>query len=625
MKSSLGKLRKFSLLPHPKGEKEKEKDKPDHPSTTLANELTQASLDMQDMRDCYDSLLSAAAATANSAYEFSESLKDMGTCLQGKTVLNDDEQSCKVLSMLGNVQFELQKLVDAYRSHVNLTITTPSESLLNELLTVEEMKRQCDEKRSMYDHMVAQQREKGRSKSGKMEVFSSQQLKAACDEYIEEATLCIFRLKSLKQGQCRSLVTQAARHYASQLNFFRKGLRSLEAVEPHIRLIAEKHHIDFGLTELDEGEDDGVNSFESNGDREPSFDLRTNKQGREALLTSKNSMEVMNEVRRRSSYSAPIFPEKKFDPSERVRDMQQPSTARKSYSYVLPTPDDAKGVLSSRTNNISASQAKPVKQSRSSQNLAHLSQIEPETYEIAFTSSNSKVQLKKDLSSNNLHVQLPQTSAQGTSHPHFDANSVYDTSKVKRHAFSGPIISKSSMNKPALSTSGSITPTELPQLVSGLLSRVPTYQASFSSPKVSPTASPPIVSSPRINELHQLPRPPDSLVSKAVASSSSGQSGPIGFRNQEISPRNRGSGGAFSAASPLPTPPLSVSRSFSIPSSSRRSATSQVTKLLEPSRHLAMSEEVNSPPLTPISISKIKLSPNVSEMAPDSRPTKGGV
>jgi hypothetical protein len=48
---------------------------------------------MQEMRDCYDSLLAAAAATENSAYEFSESLQEMGTCLLKKTALNDDEES----------------------------------------------------------------------------------------------------------------------------------------------------------------------------------------------------------------------------------------------------------------------------------------------------------------------------------------------------------------------------------------------------------------------------------------------------------------------------------------------------------------------------------------------------
>ena len=65
--------------------------------------------------------------------------------------------------------------------------------------------------------MLAAYREKGRSKSGKGETVSSQQLLAAKEDYDEEATLFIFRLKSLKQGQSRSLLTQAARHHAAQV------------------------------------------------------------------------------------------------------------------------------------------------------------------------------------------------------------------------------------------------------------------------------------------------------------------------------------------------------------------------------------------------------------------------
>lgn len=79
--------------------------------------------------------------------------------------------------------------------------------------------------------MIAQQKEKGKSKSGKGETVTVQHLQAAHDEYEEEATLCAFRLKSLKQGQSRSLLTQAARHHAAQvllnfLSFSFKFLRS---------------------------------------------------------------------------------------------------------------------------------------------------------------------------------------------------------------------------------------------------------------------------------------------------------------------------------------------------------------------------------------------------------------
>ncbi|KAH9616423.1 hypothetical protein KSS87_011985 [Heliosperma pusillum] len=132
------------------------KDRKIEPLAQL-DELAKASEAMQDMRDCYDSLLSASAAAAatNSAYEFSESLREMGVCLLQKIALNDDEQSGKAMLMLGKAQFQLQKQVDGY-------------------------------------------------------------LQAAKDEFDEEATLFVFRLKSLKQGQSRTLLTQAARHHAAQ-------------------------------------------------------------------------------------------------------------------------------------------------------------------------------------------------------------------------------------------------------------------------------------------------------------------------------------------------------------------------------------------------------------------------
>lgn len=72
--------------------------------------------------------------------------------------------------------------------------------------------------RDVYEYMITQQREKGKSKSGKGESFTAQQLQRAHDDYEEEATLCVFRLKSLKQGQSRSLLTQAARHHAAQVS-----------------------------------------------------------------------------------------------------------------------------------------------------------------------------------------------------------------------------------------------------------------------------------------------------------------------------------------------------------------------------------------------------------------------
>ncbi|KAL0344170.1 UNVERIFIED_CONTAM: hypothetical protein Sangu_1304400 [Sesamum angustifolium] len=567
MKSPLGTLRKFGLT------KNEPKEKWDHKISVHIDGLTQAAKDMKDMRTCYDSLLSAAAATANSAYEFSESLLEMGNCLLEKTAMHDDGESGEFLS---NFQCPLAAMLNypiCQRSHIIMTITNPSESLLSELRKVEEMKLQCDEKREMFEYMVGQFREKGKSRHGKGETFTSQQLQVVCDEYDDVARLCIFRVESLKQGQSRSLLTQAARHHAAQLIFFRKGLQSLEAVEPHIRNVAEKQHIDYELSELNEVEkgDDEGNSFETNDYGELSFDYRQNKQELDNACTSRNSMEltwgpvswdmqldqlgapsaqtpkvkdvevhmgssksqgdeILSQRSRAGSHSAPIYPEK-FDPSDRIREMR--TAVQKLNTHVLPTPADAKGSVPS----ISGG---------------------------------------------------------------------FDTRKIKRQAFSGPLASKPSSNKPLLPTSGPISSTGAPQSVSGLLSRASGPQAP-SLVNVSHNASPPLVSSPKISELHELPRPPDSFSSKPMRSVVAlGHSAPLVNRNREVSPTNRNPSRQSKEGSPLPLPQLTVSRSFSIPSSSQRASALPSGKLLESSEIVQKAEEVASPPLTPISLSNMK-------------------
>ncbi|PKI60305.1 uncharacterized protein At2g33490-like [Punica granatum] len=592
MKSSLGKFRRFAAL-HRSDTKEKLEV---FPSAQL-DELALASKDMQAMKNCYDSLLSAAAATANSAYEFSESLQEMGTCLLEKTALQGDGESGNLLSMLGKVQLELQKLVDSYRSHIILTITNPSESFLNELRNVEEMKKQCDEKRDAYEYMITQQREKGKSKSGKGESFVVQQLQSAHEEYEEEANLCVFRLKSLKQGQSRSLLTQAARHHMAQLNFFRKGLRSLEAVDSHVKRVAELQHIDYHVNVLEDEVEDGEDGYNDKEDGELSFDYRRSTLGMD-VSTSGNSMEVDDvswshpaqnsevnlernqgdfhvpnrEHHRMNSYSAPIFVEKKFDPAEKVRQMQHLS-ASKPNSYVLPTPSEGKGGTAPRS--------KPTGLGGSDHNLSHSSPLEQRKQD------SKPVPELKDGKYNGFS-QLP---------PPLPEGFMSDIEKFKRQAFSGPLTSKPVSKKPVLSASGPISSSELPHLVSGMLSR--SAQPS-SSPKVSPSASPPLVSSPRINELHKLPRPPGNKPAKS--SGVAGHSAPLVYRNQEFSPTNK----IPSTASPLPAPPLTVPRSFSIPSSSQRAMAFNVGKILEPPRVSSTAEKVSSPPLTSISLANMK-------------------
>lgn len=353
-----------------------------HRPPAQLDELSQASQDMHDMKDCYDSLLSAAAATANSAYEFSESLREMGDCLLEKTSLNDDEDSGRVLLMLGKVQFEIQKLVDNYRAHISRTITAPSESLLSELRVVEDMKRQCDEKRMTYDEMKL--RHKDKRKSGG-EYVSSHQLRAAQEEFDEDATLFVFRMKSLKKGQSRSLLTQAARHHAAQMCFFRKSLRSLEAIEPHVMLVTQQQHIDYQFSGLEEEEedddDDDRNSVfltdddteddseeDMHQDGELSFEYQRGDPKNEAS-SSENSMELdsaaditfpqvavkanMEEQRKplwnSSTFgvevnagskckSAPLSASAASSNMERDPRQMRQSSARKLNTYVLPTP-----------------------------------------------------------------------------------------------------------------------------------------------------------------------------------------------------------------------------------------------------------------------------------------------
>ncbi|KAK4603190.1 hypothetical protein RGQ29_011946 [Quercus rubra] len=621
MKSSLGKLRRLAL--HKNDAKEKREFQP----SAHLDELAQAAQDMQEMRNCYDSLLSAAAATANSAYE---SLREMGNCLLEKTTLHDDEESGKILLRLGKVQFELQKLVDSY-----------------------DMKIQCDEKRDVYKYMMAQHKEKGRSKSGKGETFTVDQLQTAHDDYDEHATLCVFRLKSLKQGQSRSLLTQAARHHAAQLNFFRRGLKSLEAVEPHVRRATEQHHIDYQFSGLEEDYvDDGENSYNPNDDGELSFNCRPNMQGLDGVSMSRNSMEVdeaglspsatenaeMNvdknqeDLRvsgrepRVGSHSAPIFAEKKFDPAEKIRNMQ-PSSTRKSNTYVLPTPIDARHSSSSRTSN-SVPRSRP---SGVTHNLWHSSPLEDKKHEKHSGNGNlsgpgiSKPQSTvKESDSNDTSTPLPPPLAEGLSLLQHDTFNASDTKKFKRQAFSGPLISKPGSTKPALSASGPIASTELPQLVSGMFSRLPIPQPS-SSPKVSPSASPPLVSSPKISELHELPRPPGNFAPKPAKSPDLiGHSAPLSFRNQELSAMNKIPLEASSVASPLPTPPLVVPRSFSIPSSGQRAMAIHVAKFLGSPQVPHKAEEVASPPLTPLSLSNVKPASTVNEVASQFGQIQGG-
>ncbi|XP_057508799.1 uncharacterized protein At2g33490-like isoform X2 [Actinidia eriantha] len=610
MRTSLKKLRGFAL--HRNGEaRERSESRLQQPVAQL-DELSRASQDMEDMRDCYDSLFSTAAATANSAYEFSESLREMGACFLEKTALNDDEESGKVLLMLGKLQFELQKLVDNY-----------------------EMKQQCDEKRSLYEYMIKRQREKGRSRNSKGETFSSQQVQAAHNDYDEEATLFVFRLKSLKEGQSRSLLTQAARHHAAQLCFFRNGLKTLEAIEPHVKLVTEQKHIDYKFSGLEDGDDDSGDSEEEEDDDsdynvqddgELSFDYGQNDGGQNVVSTSTMELDSVESVDitfpqvatvdaakrklvkipggdsfsfirdlKASSQSEPLSAEKKFDPAERFRHLQ-PLSSRKFHSYVLPTPGETKSPVSTGPDTQAArtryaSLSDPVEQIKYAKTLAN------QKFSGPIVPSQQSVLGESNNNTKSTSV-LPPPSAEELPSQHQDQHATY-AKKIKQHAFSGPLTGKSWSNRPISSVSGPIPSTGPSILFAGPLLKTGMPRPS-SSPKLSPNTSPTFTSSPKISELHELPRPPANLPSSKLGVrplNQIGYSGPLLPKRREDPAANKL---ASSAASPLPTPPLTLPRSFSIPSRGQRVTRSPVSMPLGEPQTSNMVKGIASPPLTPI-------------------------
>ncbi|KAI3969019.1 hypothetical protein MKW92_040485 [Papaver armeniacum] len=247
MKSSWVKLKGLVLSQHQNQNQNKKDDKTLNfhyrPCPKLLDDFTQASKELDDMKKSKDAILYAAAVAANSASAFSESLREMGACLLEQSALIDDEQSGNDLRMMSKVQFELQELVDSYRSHI-FQIAAPSESILSELKTMQEMKQLCNEKRNVYQGLFTAQTKMEKSRSSKGKTDSSQQLQTASIEYEREAIFFVSRLKSLKKEHTRSLITQGVQHHAAQISLFSKGLKSLEAIDLEVRSAAEHRHND---------------------------------------------------------------------------------------------------------------------------------------------------------------------------------------------------------------------------------------------------------------------------------------------------------------------------------------------------------------------------------------------
>ena len=90
----------------------------------------------------------------------------------------------------------------------------------------------------------------------------------------------------------------------NQLSFFRKALKALEAVEPHVKLATEQQHIDYQFSGLeDDGSQDGEEDDDSDendysdscseeDDEDSNFDYRRDDRRPNLFSASRSNMEV---------------------------------------------------------------------------------------------------------------------------------------------------------------------------------------------------------------------------------------------------------------------------------------------------------------------------------------------
>lgn len=295
---------------------------------------------------------------------------------------------------------------------------------------------------------------------------------------------------------------------------------------------------------------------------------------------------------RTGSQSAPLSIDTKPDLSEKLR-LMRPSLSRKFSSYVLPTPGDAKSSISTRSSNPAPSKVQ-VNVNEHTKDLWHSSPLEQKQEKILGdekfsgpTVINAQSVLKES-NSNTASTRLPPPLVDGHLSSNHDPIHVH-SKKIKRQAFSGPLTSKQWTTKP-----GSV---ESVQLFSVPILQTPIPQPSSLSPRVSPCASPTLTSSPKISELYELPRPPVGFPSNSSRLSGMvGHSGPLMPRGQKPTAANKLV--ISNTASPLPTPPQAIARSFSIPSSGARVADLHDSGPLEAPHESSESEDFASPPST---------------------------
>lgn len=592
MKSPFKKLRDFAVSKH------NLKDKASESSFTLEEEsqdVTQGMQDVDDMRAQYEGLLTNAHIISGAAYDFSRSVESMASYMMETFGQFIDGEIGNVFSMLAKVQFEISKLLDLFAAHVSQTIITPTEMMMSELQQVQVMKEHYDEKRQVYN-LTQKDMQKGKPKSGKGD-NSNQQWALAKEDFKEQAQVLGFRLQSLKQGQSRSLITQAVRYHSAQIHLFSKGLASISAMEPVMRQLASEKNIDRILSERDVG-----NNGTLNNDMHREEDTPKNGGESESLTSSPTTFldsqitiaemseeaEIVPRKLNANSKSAPISPSALYqkEAPTHIQEVPLQNPRHKKVSmYVLPSPSSASGRLASQTtghevesykSDLAAHDVKrplfsgePKDDTTNQSSQMSLDHFVP-------TQKNTKHQRKG--STNGRLITFNELTNDG------NLNSFPKIGRSFSH--SGPITNKRSPNnKYASVNNASSTSFHMEQIdplyksgpVSG--SPMPVYTS-----HISQNLSPSLLSPPQISELHKLPLPPSPKAANLIA-----HSAPLGKKTQEVPPPKSG------PTSPLPPPPPGLgTRSLSIPASANHLGKLQRGNVSD------AQEGFPSPPLKPI-------------------------
>ncbi|EYU28647.1 hypothetical protein MIMGU_mgv1a019572mg [Erythranthe guttata] len=421
--------------------------------------------------------------------------------------------------------------------------------MLTALYFVHEMKKRCDGKREIFEDLMKKQKEKVRLRNNKGECFPGPPLKEAHNEYDEEANVFVFRMKSLKQGQSRSFLTQASRHHAAQLYFFKKAVGSLEAIEPHVRLLAEQHHIDYQFSGLhdDMGEnyddEDDENSFGTPEEGELSFDYGQNGPVEE-VSTIKNSMEQLL----RGRLLTWVWQQSKWALVCVECTIPSGAIAPSGHLCVLNALYQLEQLLRGR---LVWQQLSGAIAEGEIVNLG-LAAIQVGSY--------TQPLLKESNNPTTKATPLPPPFSEGLTFKQLDPNVASYAKKAKRQAFSGPLSSKPWLSNPNLPASGPIA-----------------------------------------TELHELPRPPAHLISSRRPS----HSVPLISKRNEMSTASVSTSTMSTTTSALPAPPQGLPRSYSIPADGGLMEVG-LRVPLEGSHNMKMAEDIASPPLTPITLTNVQ-------------------